>query len=81
MIVYNHLDQFLTEDNKKILGFSPIFVEHLLCKVVRWESRLVEGKVSSLDKMAASIDLPVEHWISRENKKLFLFLFHRIPRS
>ena len=68
MIIYNHLHQFLTEDDKKILGFSPIFVEHLLCKVVQWESRLVEGKVSSLDKMATSIDLPEEHWISGKNK-------------
>jgi len=84
MIVYNHLDQFLTEDDKKILGFSPIFVEHLLCKVVQWESRLVEGKVSSLDKMAASIDLPHEHWISGENKTnqaAFPFPFSSDPKE
>ena len=84
MIIYNHLHQFLTEDDKKILGFSPIFVEHLLCKVVRWESRLVEGKVSSLDKMVASIDLSEECWTAGENKtnrEAFPFPFSSDPKD
>lgn len=38
--IHHHLDQHLTEDDKKILGFSPILTEHLLCKVVRWADHL-----------------------------------------
>ncbi|THV01822.1 hypothetical protein K435DRAFT_595095, partial [Dendrothele bispora CBS 962.96] len=34
--VYNFLDYHLSVKDKEDLGFSPIFVEHLLCKVTRW---------------------------------------------
>jgi len=33
--VHHHLEEHLTEEDKQILGFSPLFTEHLLCKVVR----------------------------------------------
>ena len=37
--VFRHLDENLTREDKEILFFSPIFVEHLLCKVGRWKNR------------------------------------------
>ncbi|KAK7027802.1 hypothetical protein R3P38DRAFT_3190887 [Favolaschia claudopus] len=40
LMVYNHLDTYLCADDKKRLGFGALFVEHLLCKVGRWEYRL-----------------------------------------
>jgi len=36
--IYDHLDMHLTDLDKKELRFGVIFVEHLLCKVGRWES-------------------------------------------
>lgn len=48
--VYDHLDRYLSPADKVLLGFSPLFVEHVLCKVVRWEKRLqVEGGTSFKD--------------------------------
>ncbi|KAF4581535.1 hypothetical protein EYR38_002864 [Pleurotus pulmonarius] len=42
--VHNHLQNHLSESDKANLGcsqgLSAIFVEHLLCKIVRWEGRL-----------------------------------------
>ncbi|KAJ6563441.1 hypothetical protein DFH09DRAFT_1279006 [Mycena vulgaris] len=40
MVVYKHLDTNLSADDKQCLGFGTLFVEHLLCKVGRWEYRL-----------------------------------------
>ncbi|KAJ7734871.1 hypothetical protein B0H16DRAFT_1577418 [Mycena metata] len=40
MIVFQHLDTYLSGADKAALGFSALFVEHLLCKVGRWEYRL-----------------------------------------
>ena len=34
--VYDHLDNHLSTEDKKILHFGTIFVEHILCKVSRW---------------------------------------------
>lgn len=44
--IHQHLDQYLTADDKGVLGFSPIFTEHLLCKIVRWAKHLTkEGNI------------------------------------
>ncbi|KAF8231274.1 hypothetical protein L208DRAFT_1277894, partial [Tricholoma matsutake] len=32
--IHQHLDRHLMQADKELLGFSPIFMEHLLCKVV-----------------------------------------------
>jgi hypothetical protein len=40
MCVYEHLNLNMTQKNKELLGFSPIFLEHVLCKVEHWNSRL-----------------------------------------
>lgn len=44
LIVHNHLNKNLSEEDSLILGFdsgfSTIAVEHILCKVTRWQGRL-----------------------------------------
>ncbi|KAJ6532929.1 hypothetical protein DFH09DRAFT_863561, partial [Mycena vulgaris] len=40
MVVYNHLQTNLSDDDKQRLGFGSLFVEHILCKVGRWDYRL-----------------------------------------
>ncbi|KAL0064222.1 hypothetical protein AAF712_008802 [Marasmius tenuissimus] len=34
--VYDFLDMHLSTDDKKVLHFGTIFLEHILCKLVRW---------------------------------------------
>ncbi|KAI0042409.1 hypothetical protein FA95DRAFT_1477574, partial [Auriscalpium vulgare] len=34
--VYDHLNNHLTQEQKAELHFGVIFVEHILCKIVRW---------------------------------------------
>jgi len=49
--VHQHLEEYLTEEDKRILGFSPLFTEHLLCKVVRWAKHLLrEGDIDFYEK-------------------------------
>jgi hypothetical protein len=36
MLLYNHLDTYLSNEDKATLHFDTIFFEHLLCKVARW---------------------------------------------
>jgi hypothetical protein len=67
--VYGHLERYLTDDDKQLLGFSTIFVEHVLCKVVRWNHRLsceMEPS-SSLDKIAKQLSC-VYDWESGQNQ-------------
>ncbi|KAF8219548.1 hypothetical protein L208DRAFT_1339223, partial [Tricholoma matsutake] len=49
--IHWHLDKYLTDEDKKILGFSPLFTKHLLCKVVRWAKHLLtEGDINFYNK-------------------------------
>ncbi|KAF9033189.1 hypothetical protein BJ165DRAFT_1357361 [Panaeolus papilionaceus] len=34
--IWKHLDNYLTDIDKEILGFGPMFVKHLLCKIKRY---------------------------------------------
>ncbi|KDR72713.1 hypothetical protein GALMADRAFT_42557, partial [Galerina marginata CBS 339.88] len=43
--VFAHLDQYLSPEDKALLGFNVLFVEHLLCKITRWDSRMKQGKI------------------------------------
>ncbi|KAF8999747.1 hypothetical protein BDZ89DRAFT_969241, partial [Hymenopellis radicata] len=46
--VYHFLDKYLTDDDKEILGFGAIFIEHLLCKVIRWKNLLLKGGLHAI---------------------------------
>jgi hypothetical protein len=59
--VHQHLDRHLTQADKELLGFSPIFTEHLLCKVVQWTRHLKDDTHKSLEAMGTSIEQ--ESWI------------------
>ena len=38
--IYQFFEEHLTEQDKSLLFFGPIFMEHLLCKLPRWKARL-----------------------------------------
>ena len=61
MCVHQHLDRHLTQADKELLGFGPIFTEHLLCKVVRWTRHVKNDTHKSLEAMGTSIE--EESWI------------------
>lgn len=41
-LVYRHIATTMSKEDQDMIGFSTIFVEHLLCKVIRWDRRLKE---------------------------------------
>jgi hypothetical protein len=52
--IYRFLEEHLTEQDKSLLFFSPIFTEHILCKITRWKSRLTdEDAEGRLEELAA----------------------------
>jgi len=77
MCVYEHLNKYMMRENKELLGFNPIFVEHILCKVERWNTRL-KNEVSPrtrLDTLAEPILQSGYVWSSSEtgNEDAFPF--------
>lgn len=61
-VVYDHFDQFLSTEDKATLDFGAIFVEQLLCKIVRWDSRLRLGGVGkSLSDLAEEVSNHADH--------------------
>lgn len=68
--IFSHLDDNLTEDDKVILGFDPIFLEHSLCKVLRFEKHLRREARISIAELGAQALAEQENsgWIAGENK-------------
>lgn len=65
--VYSHFDEYLTKEDKDILFFGPIFVEHILCKIPRWQSRLAdENAVGHMEKIVLEAERS-DNWISGMN--------------
>ncbi|KAF5314358.1 hypothetical protein D9619_011737 [Psilocybe cf. subviscida] len=71
--LYDHLDHFLSNSDKEILGFDPLFLEHVLCKVARWSSRLqsskANGDVLSLHALSTHLADHLPVWASGENEQ------------
>lgn len=71
--LYDHLDQFLSDADKQIIGFNPLFLEHILCKVARWSSRLqsskANGDVPSLHVLSTQLEEDLPNWVSGDNKQ------------
>ncbi|KDR72043.1 hypothetical protein GALMADRAFT_74284 [Galerina marginata CBS 339.88] len=68
MCIYRHFEEYLTAEDKAIVFFSPIFVEHILCKVTRWTSRLAsENAEGHLEKLASEAEASDNAWKSDEN--------------
>jgi hypothetical protein len=66
--IYRFFEEHLTEEDKSVLFFGPIFMEHLLCKLPRWKSRLAdedaEGRLETLAAMEIEKDCT---WTPRQN--------------
>ena len=66
--IYQFLEEHLTEQDKSLLFFGPIFMEHLLCKLPRWKGRLTdedaEGQLETLAGIEIKKNLP---WIPGQN--------------
>ena len=71
--IYQFFEEHLTEQDKSLLSFGPIFTEHLLCKLPRWKSRLTdedaEGRLEELSEKEMKKNLiwsPGENIISNK---------------
>ncbi|KAF6761441.1 hypothetical protein DFP72DRAFT_842366 [Ephemerocybe angulata] len=42
-LIYHHLDTYMSDNDKQAIGFSGLFVEHILCKIVHWTRKLKSG--------------------------------------
>jgi hypothetical protein len=67
MVVYNHLDTHLSVDDKRQLGFGALFVEHVLCKVGRWEYRLRVQKHDFLEMAVKAAHAQGGTWVKGAN--------------
>ena len=63
--IYRFFEEHLTEQDKSLLFFGPIFMEHVLCKIPRWKNRLRdEGAENLLEEMAKK---EINKWTAGEN--------------
>jgi hypothetical protein len=68
--VYIHLQDNLSDDDKEILGFGVIFVEHVLCKVARWEDRYntaMEASYKTFQDLTTDLHT-IAVWMRDQNK-------------
>ncbi|HMK57645.1 MAG TPA: hypothetical protein VK462_01180, partial [Nitrososphaeraceae archaeon] len=66
--VHHHLEEYLTEEDKRILGFSVLFTEHLLCKVVRWSKHLDEEGHIDFYQMGVQAESINIDWVAGLNQ-------------
>jgi hypothetical protein len=69
-----HLEEHMTEDDKALVQLGPMFIEHLLCKVARYGSRLKKEGSSPeernrLDMLAQEAEENEVDWIPGDNLK------------
>jgi hypothetical protein len=66
--IYHFLEEHLTEQDKTLLYFGPIFMEHILCKIPRWKSRLADEDAGSRLEELTAKEIEKNHpWISGED--------------
>jgi len=65
--VFEHLDQHLSQNDKKILHFGPVLVEHLLCKDIRWRA-LCKGLEHTMEQRSCKAE-DEDVWVSGGNDK------------
>ena len=66
LVFYTHLEKHLSSDNKKLLCFGPIFVEHLLCKLSRWTWVLGRAHID-LTALGHAAVVKQQEWIPNGN--------------
>ena len=65
--IYDHFDLHLSPEDKVELDFGVIFVEHILCKLVRWQGRFKAANIGvDLTSMAQKASSP---WVSGKNRE------------
>jgi hypothetical protein len=69
-MIYSHLDKYLTELDKVLLGFNPIFVEHMLCKIVHCSKHLQNDAWISLANLGTKAMAEQEKtgWVAGDNQ-------------
>ena len=70
-----HMDKFLSPKAKEALEYSPIFVEHVLCKVKRWISRF-KSKIHAQTFISLVQKLVEEAATATESHKLLPIPVH-----
>jgi len=65
--VYDHLDIHLCQDDKDELKFGVIFLEHLLCKLVRWQGRFEKRARTDFVRMGYDAQVKDKGWIKGLN--------------
>ena len=66
--IYRFFEEHLTEQDKLLLFFGPIFLEHALCKIPRWKNRLTdEDAEGRLEELAAKEIEKNYIWTAGEN--------------
>ncbi|PPR04901.1 hypothetical protein CVT24_007176 [Panaeolus cyanescens] len=74
-ILWKHLDDSLTDSDKQILGFGPMFVEHLLCKVRRYTKRWLDYS-KEVEKQENQQESNAAVWEAGKNERdCFVFPF------
>jgi hypothetical protein len=64
MIVHDHMNEFLSKDDRDILRFDAMLVEQVLCKVVRWEDRVGE---EAMQKICEEVKNKSGEWVMGAN--------------
>ena len=66
--IYRFFEEHLTEQDKSLLFFGPIFMEHVLCKIPRWKNRLTEEDAEGRLEELAAKEIEKNHvWTAGEN--------------
>ncbi|KAF8171048.1 hypothetical protein K438DRAFT_1532332, partial [Mycena galopus ATCC 62051] len=66
MCFYHWMDHFMTQEDKDTVSFGTVFVEQLLCKIGRWQNRLMHMSSYNLVENARRLFEGAE-WESGEN--------------
>lgn len=67
--VYDHFDLHLSQEDKEELQFGAMFIEHLLCKIVRWNGVFERAKIGvDFAALGRSAEIDEVPWISGANR-------------
>lgn len=68
-IVYQFFNIMLTPRDKSLCSFSPIFIEHILCKIPRWKHRFQSIKAAAhFEQLVLVAENATNQWIPGENE-------------
>ena len=66
--IYCFFEEHLTEQDKSLLYFGPVFMEHILYKIPRWKAHLTDEDVGGRLEDLTAMEIEKNHlWIPGEN--------------